>query len=189
MTPKPADGSAVSEIYELLRYAAVRKQPIAAIYDGQPRLFCPHVGGRKSGRLHVLCYQFGGSSNSAEPLAPEGEGVWRCLTVEKLSMSSCARRHGTPGHAPKGRPASMKSISMPTFSPVTIRKKGSEAVGAVTGAPERGARSQSSEDYAARGGRGDPRGRKSGGNSGADSPTWPARTEGEKRFRSATRNP
>jgi hypothetical protein len=31
-----------------------------------------------------LCYQFGGSSNSAEPLATEGEGVWRCLTVEKL---------------------------------------------------------------------------------------------------------
>lgn len=85
MTPKPADASAGSEIYELLRYAATRKQPIAATYDGQPRLLCPHVGGRKSGRLHVLCYQFGGSSNSAEPLAPEGEGVWRCLAVEKLS--------------------------------------------------------------------------------------------------------
>jgi hypothetical protein len=85
MTPKSADASAVSEIYELLRYAATRKQPIAATYDGQPRLFCPHVGGRKSARLHVLCYQFGGSSNSAEPLSPEGEGVWRCLAVEKLS--------------------------------------------------------------------------------------------------------
>src|SRR6202162_1752371 len=86
MTPKPADASAVSEIYELLRYAATRKQPIAATYDGQPRLLCPHVGGRKSGRLHVLCYQFGGSSNSAQPLAPEGGGVWRCLAVEKLSQ-------------------------------------------------------------------------------------------------------
>ena len=85
MTPKSADASAVSEIYELLRYAATRKQPIAATYDGQPRLFCPHVGGRKSARLHVLCYQFGGSSNSAEPLSPEGEGVWRCLAVEKFS--------------------------------------------------------------------------------------------------------
>jgi hypothetical protein len=73
-------------IYELLRYAATRKQPIAATYDGQLRLLCPHVGGWKSGRLHVLCYQFGGSSNSADPLAPEGEGVWRCLTVEKLSQ-------------------------------------------------------------------------------------------------------
>src|ERR1051325_2927381 len=86
MTPKPADASAVSEIYELLRYAATCKQPVAATYDGQPRLLCPHVGGRKSGRLHVFCYQFGGSSNSDELLVPEGGGVWRCLTVEKLSQ-------------------------------------------------------------------------------------------------------
>ena len=86
MTPKPADGSAVSEIYKLLWYAATRKQPIAATYDGQPRLLCPHVGGRKSGRWHVFCYQFGGGSNSAEALAQEGRGIWRCLTVEKLSQ-------------------------------------------------------------------------------------------------------
>src|SRR5678816_1099114 len=26
------------------------------------------------------------SSNSVEPLAPEGRGVWRCLAVEKLSQ-------------------------------------------------------------------------------------------------------
>ena len=86
MTPKPAGTSSVSEIYELLRYAAMRRQPVAATYDGQPRLLCPHVGGRKSGRLHILCYQFGGSSNSAELLTPEGGGVWRCLAVEKLSQ-------------------------------------------------------------------------------------------------------
>ena len=36
MTPKPAEANGVSEIYELLRYAAARKQPVAAIYDGQP---------------------------------------------------------------------------------------------------------------------------------------------------------
>ena len=45
-----------------------------------------HVGGRKSGRWNVFCYQFGGSSNSAEALAPGGGGEWRCLTVEKLSQ-------------------------------------------------------------------------------------------------------
>ena len=84
MTPKPASGG--SEIYELLRYAAARKQPLAATYDGQPRLLCPQVGGRKSGRLHVFCYQFGGSSNSVDPLIPESRGVWRCLAVEKLSQ-------------------------------------------------------------------------------------------------------
>jgi len=85
MTPKAAEAGGASEIYARLRYAAVRKQPVAATYDGQPRLLCPHVGGRKSGRLHVFCYQFGGSSNSVE-LAPEGRGVWRCLAVEKLSQ-------------------------------------------------------------------------------------------------------
>src|SRR4051794_3479288 len=86
MTPKPAESSAISEIYELLRGAAIRRQPVTATYDGQPRLLGPHVGGRKSGRRNVFCYQFGGSSNTVEPLAPEGRGVWRCLAVEKLSQ-------------------------------------------------------------------------------------------------------
>jgi hypothetical protein len=85
MTPTPAEASTLSEIYELLRYAAERRQPVVAIYDAQPRLLCPHVGGRKSGRRNVFCYQFGGGSNSIEPLAPEGGGVWRCLAVERLS--------------------------------------------------------------------------------------------------------
>src|SRR5580658_3239154 len=66
--------------------AATRRQPVAAMYDGQPRLLCPHVLGRKSGQLHVLFYQFGGSSNSGLPVAPEGAGDWRCLAVEKPSQ-------------------------------------------------------------------------------------------------------
>ena len=86
MTPKPAEAPAVSEIYELLRQAAVRRQPVAAFYDSLPRLLCPHVLGRKSGRLHALFYQYGGSSHSGLPLAPEGVGDWRCFAVEKLSQ-------------------------------------------------------------------------------------------------------
>jgi len=86
MTPQPTEAQAVSEIYELLRLAAVRRQPVAAIYDGLLRLLCPHVLGRKSGRLHVFCYQFGGSSNSGLPMVPDGVGDWRCLAVEKLSQ-------------------------------------------------------------------------------------------------------
>lgn len=35
MTPKPAEAPAVSEIYELLRCAAIRRQPVAATYDGR----------------------------------------------------------------------------------------------------------------------------------------------------------
>ena len=86
MAPRPTEGTAVSEVYGLLRYAASRRQPVTATYDGEPRLLCPHVGGRKSGRWNVFCYQFGGSSNSAEVLA--GGGEWRCLAVEKLSQVS-----------------------------------------------------------------------------------------------------
>ena len=84
MTPKSVQASGVGEIYELLRSAAIRRQPVTATYDGQPRMLCPHVGGRKSGRWNVFCYQFGGSSNTVGPLAAEGGGVWRCLAVEKF---------------------------------------------------------------------------------------------------------
>jgi hypothetical protein len=86
MNPHPAEAHAVSEIYELLRLAAARRQPVTAIYDGLLRLLCPHVLGRKSGRLHVFCYQSGGSSNSGLPMVPDGVGDWRCLAVEKLSQ-------------------------------------------------------------------------------------------------------
>ena|ERR1041385_571259 len=86
MAPRATETNGAKAIYELLRNAAARKQPVAATYDGQPRMLCPHVGGRKSGRLRVFCYQFGGSSNSVELLAPEYRGVWRCLAVEKLSQ-------------------------------------------------------------------------------------------------------
>ena len=51
------------------------------------------------------------------------------------AKSSCARTHGTPSHAPRGKLALMKSISMPTLSPEKIRNKGSEAVAAATGVP------------------------------------------------------
>jgi hypothetical protein len=86
MTPQPANVQAVTEIYELLRRAAACKQPVAANYDGLPRLLCPHVLGRKADRLHAFVYQFGGGSNRGLPMAPEGVGSWRCLAVEKLSQ-------------------------------------------------------------------------------------------------------
>jgi len=85
MNPQPARVQCVSEIYELLRLGAARRQPLAAVYDGLPRLLCPHVLGRKSGRLHAFFYQFGGSSNSSLPMSA-GVGGWRCLAVEKLSQ-------------------------------------------------------------------------------------------------------
>ena len=85
MTPRPASEQAINETYALLRGAAARKQPVAAVYDDLPRLICPHVLGRKAGRYHALVYQIGGKSNSGLPVAPSEAGVWRCLAVEKLS--------------------------------------------------------------------------------------------------------
>ena len=91
MTPQPAEAQDRNEIYELLRLAGTRRQPVAATYDGLLRLLCPHVLGRKSGRLHMFCYQFGGDSASGLAMASEGMRGWRCLAVEKLSRIEVAR--------------------------------------------------------------------------------------------------
>ena len=58
--------------------------------------------------------------------------LWR-----NSAKSSCALRRGTPNHAPRSKPALMKSISTPTLSLETTRKRGSEAVASATGTPER----------------------------------------------------
>lgn len=87
MTPQLVESQALDEIYDLLLAAAARRQPVAAIYDGFPRLLCPHVLGRnQEGCLRALCYQFGGGSGSGLRLGPGGMGGWRCIAVDKLSQ-------------------------------------------------------------------------------------------------------
>ncbi len=75
----------VEEIYRLVWAAVVNKQPIEAVYEGRLRLFCPHrLGRNREGRLRVLCYQYGGDSQSG--LQPVGSAAnWRCLVLEKFS--------------------------------------------------------------------------------------------------------
>src|SRR5688572_11067494 len=85
MSAQPAESQDVIEVYELLLIAATHRQPVAAIYDGLPRL-CPHVLGRKQAQLHALVYQSGGDSHSGLQVTPERAGVWRCLAVWKLSQ-------------------------------------------------------------------------------------------------------
>jgi hypothetical protein len=76
----------VDEIYALLRTAGTLKQPVAAMYEGRFRLFCPHLLGRsKQGRRYAFCYQFGGTSESGLKTFAEGVGGSRCMVVEKLS--------------------------------------------------------------------------------------------------------
>ena len=84
MTPRPAGAQSVNEVYSVLRRAATCRQPVSAVYDGVSRLLCPHVLGKKSGRLRVLVYQFEGTSHSGLAMTSEGSGGWRCLAVEKL---------------------------------------------------------------------------------------------------------
>ncbi|MBV9157318.1 MAG: hypothetical protein JO097_13725 [Acidobacteriaceae bacterium] len=75
----------VEDIYRLVWTAVARKRPIEALYRGYPRLLCPHrLGQNREGQLRVLCYQYGGESESG--LQPAGSPAnWRCLALEKLS--------------------------------------------------------------------------------------------------------
>jgi hypothetical protein len=73
------------EFYEQLPVAGMRRQPVSAVDDGLPRLLCPHVLGRNQSHLHALVYQAGGDIHSGLPVTPDKAGVWRCLTVRKLS--------------------------------------------------------------------------------------------------------
>src|SRR5205809_549897 len=99
MTPQPANVQAVSEIYELLHLAAARRQPVAAVYEGLPRLLCPHVLGRKSGRLHVFFYQFGGSSSSGLPITPDGVGGISALARGQRIQDDRRGQRGKNGSA------------------------------------------------------------------------------------------
>ena len=77
---------ALEQAHAQVRAAIVHRRPIAALYLGRRRLLCPHLlGCNKHRRLQVLCYQYGGDSESG--LEPAGASDnWRCLAVENLSQ-------------------------------------------------------------------------------------------------------
>ncbi|MGA7240607.1 MAG: hypothetical protein WBY44_33295 [Bryobacteraceae bacterium] len=95
----------VEEIYKLVWTAVASKKPIEAIYQGRPRLFCPHrLGRNRQGQLRALCYQYGGESQSG--LRPAGSPAnWRCVALEKLGRVKLVESawHTAPNHS---RPAS-----------------------------------------------------------------------------------
>ena len=76
----------VEDIYGLIWTAVATRRAIEARYNQRLRLFCPHrLGRKKEGELRVLCYQYGGQSESG--LQPAGSPAnWRCLVLEKLSQ-------------------------------------------------------------------------------------------------------
>jgi hypothetical protein len=75
----------VEDIYQLIWSAVASRRPIEARYHKRHRLFCPHrLGRNRGGELRVLCYQYGGESESG--LEPAGSPAnSRCVAVEKLS--------------------------------------------------------------------------------------------------------
>jgi hypothetical protein len=95
----------VEDIYRLVFTAVANRRPIGARYKGRPRLFCPHrLGRNREGELRVLCYQYGGESESG--IQPAGSPTnWRCVVLEKLSRVRLLDEpwHTAPNHS---RPAS-----------------------------------------------------------------------------------
>ena len=65
-------------------FLALKSLLFATIYKERPRLLCPHrLGRNRAGQLRVLCYQYGGESESG--LEPIGSAAnWRCVVLEKL---------------------------------------------------------------------------------------------------------
>lgn len=75
----------VEEIYRLVWTAEANRKPIEANYQGRYRLFCPHrLGRNRQGQLRVLCYQYGGESQTGLDRAGSPAN-WRCVALEKLS--------------------------------------------------------------------------------------------------------
>jgi hypothetical protein len=97
----PDRATAVADIYRLVRAAVVQKRPIEALYRGHLRLLCPHrLGKNQRGEPRVLCYQYGGDSESG--LEPDGSPAnWRCMAVDKLSHVELLEGtwHAAPNHS------------------------------------------------------------------------------------------
>ena len=76
---------ALEPVHAQVRAAIIHRRPVAALYRGHRRLLCPHLlGWNRHRRLQVLCYQYGGDSESG--LKPGASDNWRCLAVENLSQ-------------------------------------------------------------------------------------------------------
>jgi hypothetical protein len=113
------------EIYGLVWAAVANRRAIAASYHRLPRLFCPHrLGRNKEGELRVLCYQYGGESESG--LEPAGSPAnWRCIVLEKLRRVKLLDDgwHTAPNHSRARHPASSNLILTPRIIPSTIHRR------------------------------------------------------------------
>ena len=92
-------------LYRTVYKAVESRRPISAAYHDHPRLFCPHRLGRNSkGEWRVLCYQYGGESESGLG-RPGSLSNWRCIALEELNKVKLLRgpwrtapNHSRPAH-------------------------------------------------------------------------------------------
>jgi len=82
----------VEDMYRLIWTAIANRQPISAIYKELPRLFCPHrLGRNRLGEPRVLCYQYGGESESG--LGPIGSpDNWRLRRFRETAAGGTVER-------------------------------------------------------------------------------------------------
>lgn len=75
-------GDVPSRLYRSCFDAIRHKQQLAFVYEGKPRVVCPHVLGHAKGVERLFAYQIGGET-SKSPVGSEGE--WRCFGVPGIS--------------------------------------------------------------------------------------------------------
>jgi hypothetical protein len=74
----------LEDLYRMVRKAVATRRPMGATYHNRYRLLCPHrLGRNKAGQLRVLCYQYGGESESGLRAAGSPAN-WRCIALDKL---------------------------------------------------------------------------------------------------------
>lgn len=93
----------VEDIYRLVWTAVASRCPLGAVYRDLPRLFCPHrLGRNRAGQLRVLCYQYGGKSESGlEPIGSPANR--RCIVLETPRQGFVLDCHRCAGPCPRGR--------------------------------------------------------------------------------------
>ena|SRR5215831_5556331 len=182
----------VEEIYRLIWSAVAKKQLIEATYPGRLWLFA-RIDLAGIEKEDFACCAISapvkaGADCTRWARLPTGVGLGWVGETQQSQVSGRCLAHSAESFAALP-PAWLKRISRRKIIPSAIHRKDIEGVARVGTGPGSSSVWQSNGDYAARGEPGDPRGRKSGAGPGATNPRWPARAEGEKRLRSATRNP
>ncbi len=178
-------------VYRIVRAAVESRRPISAVYHDRHRLFCPHrLGRNKEGQLRALCYQYGGESESG--LKPMGSpDNWRCIALDKLKGVELL--DGSVANGPQPLTSRIlhsrggcgrRRLSGSRSTAGTLRKQPDQIAGNDDSDGRDRVRIMPLGTYAAN---------RAAGSlaavSAARNPRWPARAEGEKRLRSATRNP